>query len=82
MGFKLNIYPEYCCDECNSVIHNHLDCIQCGKEYADSSQYGDIWSLEVGDELECEHCKATYLLLNKSEESWDFENWLWELKAK
>ena len=35
----LEIYGEICCDDCGDIIHNHLDCPVCKKDYAGSDQY-------------------------------------------
>ena len=39
---KLNIYPETCCEVCNEIVHNHIDCPICNKKYASTINYGCI----------------------------------------
>jgi hypothetical protein len=49
----ISVYAELCCEECNEVIHNHLDCPICGKKYAASDNYHDL-SADTPHRLECE----------------------------
>lgn len=54
---ELKIYGEICCDDCNDIIHNHLDCPVCKKDYAGSDQYIDLYDEE---EISCEVCGTVY----------------------
>ena len=54
----ISIFIERCCDECNEIMHNHLDCPVCGQKYADSENYGDI-SEDMPRRLYCE-CGAVF----------------------
>lgn len=57
----LEIYAEICCDLCNEIIHNHLDCPACGMNYAPSEQYGCIDTRVDGFyEIQCEACKSVF----------------------
>jgi transposase-like protein len=70
---KTEFYAEICCDICHDVIHNHFNCPICKVEYAGTSIYGEMESKE---EFECESCKATFKILDRSPEGWPF----WELE--
>lgn len=66
---KINIsfYIEICCDECNSVIHNHMYCPSCEHSYAGTSAYGEIDYMDVGDTISCEECNAAFILIEKND---------------
>lgn len=64
-NFKITYYAEVCCDECNSIIHNHLDyCPICKKDYASTSAYHEISFDDTG--IYCEEC-GTYFSILKIE---------------
>lgn len=71
---RLTIHAEICCELCNSVIHNHLECPCCGDSYAATSAYCDLFEEDVGYEIHCE-CGAGFRLVSK--EGWR-EEWEWE----
>jgi len=65
----LEIFPEICCDECDSVIHNHISCPICKHSYASSDKYGE---LDRDDkEISCEECGTIYELVSSY---WDEYN--------
>ncbi len=70
----LEIYPEICCEECNEVIHNHMDCPVCNK-VTGTSLYGDVGYLEIGETIDCETCGTPFALRSKS--GW-FKHTKWE----
>lgn len=39
---KIEIHGEICCEVCNEIIHNHLDCPVCKKQNAPSDNYGHL----------------------------------------
>jgi C4-type Zn-finger protein len=57
--YHIEVYPEGCCELCNEIIHNHLDCPICGKKYAASQEYYD---LNEGSpvQITCSNCKSTF----------------------
>lgn len=59
----LEIYSEICCDMCNDIIHNHLNCPICEDEYADSDQFCSMYDDEK--EIQCE-CGTVYQLVSGS----------------
>ena len=61
---ELQVYGEECCEICNEIIHNHIDCPVCKTEYAATDQYCD---LEDESEVTCESCGTTF---SKTSESW------------
>lgn len=65
IGDKINIevYAEICCEECNDIIHNHIDCPVCKNEYASTGNYGYI---EKTDDVYCEECGSEFKLLSDS----------------
>jgi hypothetical protein len=78
MKFKgtIDTYAEYCCEECNEIIHNHLDCPVCKKEYAPSEQYHSLsdpyWRENGKIELECK-CGAKFIT-----DKYDWDDTIWE----
>ena len=56
-----DVFMEICCDHCNDIIHNHIDCPKCGKGYASTDQYGDLYDT---NELACEECGTKYRLVS------------------
>ncbi len=59
---NIEVYGEICCELCNEIIHNHLDCPACNKQYAGSKKFGE---LENDDILTCS-CGAQFKLLSDS----------------
>jgi hypothetical protein len=65
MRFKVEIYPEICCDDCNGVIYNHFDCPVCKKIYAGTDAYGEILPDEdINTFIECENCNSKFKILS------------------
>ena len=69
--FDLEVYSEICCDYCNEVIHNHIDCPVCEKKYAGTEQYCDLYDEK---ELQCENCGTKFEKISDS--------WYYDCKAK
>lgn len=64
----VEVIPEICCDDCNSVIHNHMEtCPACNDYYASTSAYGE---LNIGQEFECENCGAKFKLTDWWKAEW------------
>jgi len=63
----LEVYGEVCCDMCNEIIHNHIDCPVCKKEYAGTEQYCDLYDEKT---IECENCGSVF---EKTSNSWYYE---------
>jgi hypothetical protein len=63
----LEVYGEVCCDMCNEIIHNHIDCPVCEKEYAGTDQYCDLYDEKT---IECENCRSVF---EKTSNSWYYE---------
>lgn len=63
---KIEIYPEECCEVCNEIIHNHMDCPAC-KKYAGTDMYGEVWYMNTGEILSCEDCGAAFVLKSKAD---------------
>jgi len=55
---QISVYGELCCEECNEIIHNHLDCPVCGKTNSASENYHDL-SEDTPCRLVCE-CGAIF----------------------
>lgn len=68
---SLEVYPEICCDLCNDVIHNHIDCPVCNQKYAPTESYFD---LTYDDELTCSNCKTVFERIS--------ENWYYDCKVR
>lgn len=62
---KFELYPEICCDYCNDVIHNHMDCPVCNEDWAETDMFHDIqldWNYGKPEEdviIQCE-CGAEF----------------------
>lgn len=76
-NIKIELYREYCCDVCNKIIHNHIDCPICGKEYASTDAYYDIYERACEAEviIQCEECSARFKLINKKG---CYDDWEWQ----
>jgi hypothetical protein len=62
---KLQLYPEECCEDCQDIIHNHIDCPQCGTNYASTDIYGSLYELPEEEQvITCEECGARYKLIS------------------
>lgn len=73
---KITLYPEGCCDECDDIVHVHMDCPDCHDPNAPTSLYGSgPWDQDEGFELTCEGCRATFKLTKKTI---DMDEWEWE----
>jgi hypothetical protein len=68
---ELEVYGELCCEECNEVIHNHIDCPVCKDGYADTDQYIDLYE---ETQLQCEKCETVYKKVS--------ENWYGDCRAE
>jgi hypothetical protein len=77
MNTNLEIYPEYCCEICNDIIHNHFNCPACKTQYAGTDAFYDLAYADVGDEIECQKCHAVFRLDIKVKD-WELDTWLWE----
>jgi len=68
---NLEVYGEICCDLCNEIIHNHIDCPVCKNSYAETDQYVDLFD---ETELTCVKCKTIFQKVS--------ESWYYDCKAK
>ncbi len=66
MEFELEVYVEICCELCNDIIHNHIDCPICKTEFAPTNIYGSLYD---ETELECEICNTIFVKIN-TDDSW------------
>lgn len=64
---ELEVYSELCCDLCNDVIHNHIDCPVCKDDYAGTDQYCDLYN---EPKLQCENCETVF---EKVSDSWYYD---------
>jgi len=65
----VEIYSEICCEECNSTIHNHMNCPVCKTSYASTDCYDELDSYYK--EITCEECKTTF---KRVSDTWYFDN--------
>lgn len=68
---EIDVFMETCCDLCNDIIHNHIDCPVCKSAYAGTDQYCDLYDEK---ELTCEDCNTTFEKISDS--------WYYDCKAK
>ena len=74
--FKIVFYRELCCDECNGIIHIHMDCPACEKSYAGTLSYGMELTEYAGDcTVQCEECKARFHTAGQDPYEEDTEQW-------
>ena len=59
----IHIYPEFCCETCNELIHNHMDCPACGEDNVETNRTDEI---NIGEEVICEGCKAIFRCVDGS----------------
>lgn len=62
--FQIEVYSEICCDHCYEIIHNHIDCPVCSKNYAPTEQYHELYGY---NEVQCADCGTKF---EKISESW------------
>ena len=59
---KIKIFGEICCDYCNEIIHNHIDCPICNEKYSETDVYHE---LEINEIIECDNCNSEFKLLEE-----------------
>lgn len=74
--FEIEVYAETCCEDCNEIIHNHIDCPLCKKQYAKTNQYCD---LQYEETVQCENCDSIF---EKISESWYYNCIVKTIKEK
>jgi len=67
----LEVISEICCERCDEVIHNHINCPVCKDSYARTDKYCD---LEDEKELSCKECGTVYAIKG--------DYWYFDCKAK
>ena len=58
--YKVKIYGEIHCEECNIIEHNHFECPDCYNKYASTDIYHDISDESVGALFSCEECGTLF----------------------
>lgn len=58
-GVRLNITAEECCEQCEEIVHNHLDCPVCNERHSPSQNYHSLWEDPAPRRISCE-CGATF----------------------
>lgn len=71
---KIEVYPEICCEFCNEIGRNNLDCPACGKKYASSKQYGELEAENGVTKIQCARCKSCF----QTDGTWYDENAIWK----
>lgn len=64
------VYGEICCELCDEIIHNHIDCPVCKKEYAATTNYSQ---LEADDIVECKECDSQFELVKDDKYSYWYD---------
>ena len=64
---ELEVYGEICCNLCNDIIHNHIDCPVCKSNYVGTDQYCDLYDEK---EVMCDDCGTTFV---KTSDSWYYD---------
>ena len=74
---QITFYPQVCCELCNEVYTNLLDCPVCNRERASSDASFDMWDmLEIGETIHCRECNAEFELVTKEGM---IDEWLWKI---
>jgi hypothetical protein len=74
----LNIHPEICCDECNEVFHNHIDCPVCKKQDSETNSFFNLYEASIGETIECGNCNSVFELINRDASF--INDWNWKIK--
>lgn len=72
---KIKFYPEICCEICNEVIHNHMNCPVCEGIDVGTSIYIDLDYVDIGRTMSCEECGAEFKLISKDS---NINNYEWQ----
>lgn len=70
----VELYGEICCEVCNEIIHNHIDCPVCHKKYASTDCYGPVYETKT---IKCLNCNTVF---ENTTDSWYIDNELKILK--
>lgn len=67
---EIELNPEFCCESCGEVIHNHFNCAICKNDYAPSnwSSCISLYNYEI-DVFKCEDCGTEYKFIDKPDYS-------------
>jgi len=63
MKYKIELYPETCCDFCGEVIHNHFDCPICKGGNEPTDLY-DRFDIRFNKNISCEICNTKFNVLS------------------
>ena len=78
---RIAFTPYLCCDECNDVYQNEMDCPVC-QTVTNSDWWDDLFNFELNMVLHCEKCKTGFLLVGKEGgSSSEYLNYLWRVPA-
>jgi transposase-like protein len=72
---ELEVYGEICCDHCEEIIHNHIDCPVCKNTYAPTEQYHYI---DSNEDIVCQECESVFELVKEGE----YASWYNDDKVK
>lgn len=64
----VNITGLVCCDECNSIAENHIDCPVCKENYVMLDHFDE---LTYETEITCENCKTVFKRIS---DTWYYDN--------
>ena len=67
---KIRIRGEICCERCNEVVHNHIDCPVCERKNVGTDCYFDLYEkLREDGELiiQCPKCKAVFKFVDEDQ---------------
>lgn len=67
---QVEFFPEYCCEHCGEVTHNHFECPECKHNYAPTSIYHDI-DLKEDTNFYCCRCNTKFRFISKVEDECD-----------
>ena len=65
---QLGLVEEICCDYCNEVIHNHIDCPVCNTKFSETDAYCNIRENDIGFIMKCCKCNTKFELISKDDE--------------
>lgn len=65
VDYLFAIYPSYCCDDCEDLMVNYMDCPTCKTETRSDDSYYDE-DMQTGHTITCKDCRTKFSLVDAS----------------
>lgn len=79
--YKIRVYSEVCCERCNEIIGNYMDCPVCDVNHVQTMNYLDLYDCINDDPdylLVCGRCGAKFKLIDSIGKIYSIEGALWK----